>query len=223
MAVFCSSCGTAIGEGAKFCPACGKPAQDSAASPAFTAPPPPPASSGGMKILFIVLGVIGLLVVLMIGSCFYIGYKVKKAAHDFGSNATPYTGKREPCSFVNVEEATAALGTPVQTAVARGPSNCDYSLGTDGSEHMLVSFVWRGGKGIMGLTHSAMNLGGKGSFTELPGLGDEAFLAPGDTTLMMRKGDVMVTIDLRSAGQNAEGGKKMAAIIAEKLESADKL
>jgi hypothetical protein len=34
---------------------------------------------------------------------------------------------------------------------------------------------------------------------------------------MMRKGDVMVNIDLRTAGQNADAGKQIAGIIAGRL------
>jgi len=49
-------------------------------------------------------------------------------------------------------------------------------------------------------------------------VGDEAFVAPGDASIMLRKGDVMVNIDLHSAGLNAEGGKKVAALIAGRLE-----
>src|SRR5882724_1434062 len=203
MAIFCSGCGTSMEEGVKFCPSCGKASGVAATSPMAGAPVPPPSSGGGaMKIILIVVGIIGLIGILAIGSCFYIGYKFKKAAGDFASNSKPYTGKKEPCSFVNVDEATEALGTPVQTAVAHGSTVCDYALGTDGNQHMMVSFMWKGGKG---------------TFTELPGVGDEAFVAPGDASIMLRKGDVMVNIDLHSAGLNAEGGKKVAALIAGRL------
>ena len=218
MPVFCSGCGTSMADGVKFCPSCGKASGVAATSPMAGAPIPPPASGGGaMKIILIVVGVIALIGMLALGSCFYIGYKFKKAAGDF-ANAKPYTGKKEPCSFVNVDEATEALGTPVQTAVAHGSTVCDYAIGADGSQHMMVSFVWKGGKGIMSLTHTAASMAGKGTFTERPGVGDEAFVAPGDASIMMRKGDVMVNIDLRSAGLNAEGGKKVAALIAGRLE-----
>jgi hypothetical protein len=169
-----------------------------------------------MKIVLIILGIVALLGVLMIGSCFYIGYRVKKAAGDFASNSKPYTGKKEPCSFVSVSETADALGVPVQDAVPRGNMGCDYTLGTEGN-HMLVQFLWKGGTGIMKLTHTAAQFGGKETFTELPGLGDEAFITPGDTQIMMRKGDVLVTIHLQTAGVSAEGGKKMAALIAERL------
>ena len=51
----------------------------------------------------------------------------------------------------------------------------------------------------------------------LEGIGDEAYLAPGNSALMMRKGDVMVNIDLRESGVNADAAKKMASRIADHL------
>jgi hypothetical protein len=35
--------------------------------------------------------------------------------------------------------------------------------------------------------------------------------------VMMRKGDVMVTISVRAQGVSSEGGKKVAALIAERM------
>jgi hypothetical protein len=56
------------------------------------------------------------------------------------------------------------------------------------------------------------------TFTEVEGIGDEAYLAPGNSALMMRKGDVMVNIDLRESGVNADAAKKMASRIADHLQ-----
>ena len=70
----------------------------------------------------------------------------------------------------------------------------------------------------MNLTHGAMKqISGMETFTPIEGIGDEAYLAPMGSMLMMRKGDVMVQIDLRTAGLNAEAGKKIAATIASRL------
>jgi hypothetical protein len=169
-----------------------------------------------MKIVFIIVGIIGLIFILMIGSCFYIGYRVKKAAGDLTSHSKPYTGKREPCSFVSVPEAADALGVPVQDAVPQGTVGCDYTVGTEGN-HMMVQFGWQGGTAMMKLTRTAAEYGGKSTFTEVPGLGDEAFLGAAKSLILMRKGDVLVTINLQQAGVSAEGGKKVAALIAERL------
>ncbi len=221
MAGFCNGCGAPMGDGVRFCPACGKPSSAeivpaATPGPMFTGSTPPTASGGAMKIVLIIVGVIGLIGVLMIGSCFYIGYHFKKAAGDLTSHSKPYTGKREPCSFVSVSEAADALGVPVQDATPHATIGCDYTLGAEGN-HMLVQFMWQGGTGMMKLTHTAIQYGGKNTFTEVPGLGDEAFIAPGNSQIMMRKGDVLVTINLQTAGVSAEGGKKVAALIADRL------
>ncbi len=225
MAGFCGSCGASMGDGVKFCPACGKPSvstpSSASAPPVASSSMPPPASGGGgaLKIILIVLGILALLGCLLLGSCFYFAYRVKKAAHEYAGTNTPYTGKKAPCSFVSVPEAAEALGVPVQAAEAHGTYACDYQVGTEGSQHMMVQFTWQGGTSIMKLTHGALaHIGGGDTFTTVPGVGDEAYVGPGGSSIMMRKGDVMVNIDLRTAGLNADGGKKVAALIAERLQ-----
>src|SRR5258705_8942401 len=99
MAGFCNACGAAMGDGVRFCPACGKPSGGeivpaATAGPMFNGSNPPPASGGAMKIVLIIVGIIGLILILMIGSCFYIGYRVKRAAGDFRIYSKPYTGKQ---------------------------------------------------------------------------------------------------------------------------------
>jgi len=86
---------------------------------------------------------------------------------------------------------------------------------------MLVQFMWQGGTGMMKLTHTANSIRRKSKRSrKCPGLGDEAFIAPGNSSIMMRKGDVLVTINLQAAGVTAESGKKkVAALIADRLGS----
>ena len=170
-----------------------------------------------MKIVLIIVGILALVFVLLLGCCAYLGYKVKKAANEFATSSKPYTGKRAPCSFMSAEEATDALGTAVQSAEPRGGNTCDYTVGSDGSQHVVVGFMWKGGTGMMKLTRTAAQFGGKDAFTDVPGVGDEAFIAPSGSPLMMRKGDVLVTIDTSGAGQNGAAAKKMAATIADRL------
>ena len=224
MAVFCGSCGTSMTEGTKFCPACGATVAAPAGigspvstAPASTpAPSTPPSGGGALKIVLIVLGILAFLGMLLVGSCFYIGYKVKKAAGDFASHSKPYTGTKAPCSFVSASEAADALGVPVQDAAPQGTVGCVYTVGTEGNQ-LMVQFAWQGGTGMMKLAHAAMKMGGANTFTDVPDLGDEAFLAPGGSTLLMRKGDVLVTINLQSSGVSADGVKKLAAKIADRM------
>ena len=70
----------------------------------------------------------------------------------------------------------------------------------------------------MKLSHGALTqISGTDTFTTVPGVGDEAYLAPMNSSLLMRKGDVMVNIDMRVADLNAEAAKAMARKIAGRL------
>jgi hypothetical protein len=108
MTTFCTNCGSAIGDDQKFCNKCGSavivstappasPAQPLAPSgappsvnitavPVAASSPAPPVraipgkSSGALKVIVAIVGFLALVSVLAIGSCFYIGYKVKQKA-----------------------------------------------------------------------------------------------------------------------------------------------
>jgi zinc-ribbon domain len=222
MAAFCIGCGSPLADGAKFCSKCGA-TQPAAQAPAVsaTAPPASTGSSTGMKILIGVLVFFMVLILAVAGSCVYIGYRVKQKAHEFsrsmGGDARPYTGRRQPCAMLSTVEASAALGQPVASVEQRGTTICEYTYGSS-NQHFDVDYTWQGGGITMGLTRGAMkHVAGMDTFTSLDGIGDEAYLAPGNSALMMRKGDVMVNIDLRESGISAEAAKTMARTIATRL------
>jgi hypothetical protein len=189
-----------------------------------SAPPAAPATGtgSGIKILFIVLGVIVFLFLLVAGSCFYVAYRVKQKASEFkaemGANATPYQGNRDACSKLSVSEASEALGQPV-TSTEQSGTTCVYHYGPNGANEIAIQYTWQGGMMALKLSHAAMKQvgGGMDTITELPGIGDEAYLAPMGSGLLLRKGDVMVHIDMRVAGLNADAAKAMAVKIADHL------
>jgi hypothetical protein len=174
-----------------------------------------------MKILIGVLAFFVFLILVVAGSCVYIGYRVKQRAHEFSesmhTNAKPYTGKRQPCAMLSTSEASDALGQTVSSVEQRGTSVCEYTFGSNG-QHFDVEYTWQGGGITMGIAHGAMkHVAGMDTFTTVEGVGDETYLAPGNSALMMRKGDVMVNIDLRESGVGADAAKKMASKIAGRL------
>jgi hypothetical protein len=243
MAKFCTSCGNPMAEGARFCTSCGaavpgQPAppaspatpvqaapvqagsQPAAPAPAY-APPAVPAPGGNavVKILFGVLAVIVFLGLLAAGSCFYVAYRAKQKATRFkaemGANQTPYRGRRDPCAKLSAGEARAALGQAITSIEQRGNA-CVYHFGA--GKEIPVEYTWEGGAMAFKLSHDAMRVvSGMETFTPLSGLGDEAYLEPMASGLMMRKGDVMVNIDMRVADLNADAAKAMAAGIASHL------
>ena len=175
-----------------------------------------------MKVILAVVGVFVLIGLLMAGSCFYIGYRVKKRAHEFtqemGGNVPPYTGKREPCTMLSGEAISHALGQPVTSVEQSGITICTYHFGPANNQRLDVTYTWQGGAMAMKLSHAAMKqVSGMETMTPLAGIGDEAYLAPMGSGLMLRKGDVMVHLDLRANGVSVEAAKKMAAEIAVRL------
>ena len=174
-----------------------------------------------VKDLLIVLAVITFLMLLAAGSCFYVAYRVKKKAHEFsqeiGANATPYSGKREPC-LLSSSEVGAILREPVEAGESHGDMACEYHYGRGGNRRLDVEFTWQGGAMAMKLAHAAMqHISGMETFTAVPGIGDEAYIAPGGSAFMMRKGDVMVNIDLRASGVSLDAAEKITAKIASRL------
>jgi hypothetical protein len=227
VAGFCNSCGAQLTEGTKFCNKCGA-AVTTTAALAATIPAPsstPPVTQGSgtvLKVILAVLGVFALLGVLVAGSCLYIGYRIKKRAHEFnqemGGNVPPYTGKREPCAMLSSEAAASAIGQPITSVEQAGRSICTYHFGTAPGQRVDITYTWKGGAMAMDLTHAAMKrVSGTETLTPIPGVGDDAFLAPDGSGLMMRKGDVMVNIDLRANGVSTDAAKKMATLIAGNL------
>jgi zinc-ribbon domain len=230
MAAFCVSCGAPLAEGVKFCSKCGAAVQAAPAAPASAAPTAPPLagapSSGGsntaVKIIIGVLAVFVFLSLVLAGSCFYIGYRVRKRAHEFsqqmGGEVAPYKGKRQPCAMLTSEEAGKALGQPVASVEQIGTSNCEYHFGPGGNQRFAIDYTWDGGAMAFKLSHAAMkSVAGMETFTPVQGIGDEAYIEPMGSGLLMRKGDVMVNMDLRVSGVSVDAAKIMAAKIADRL------
>jgi zinc-ribbon domain len=226
MATFCASCGSPLADGTRFCEKCGAavigppPATAVPMASPVPAPGAPKGSSTAIKVIIAILAGIMFVILLLAGGCFYLAYRVKQKAHEYTKemgNVTPYAGKREPCAMLTPDEASSAIGQPVSSAKPIGSTVCRYTYGTD-SRWFNVQYEWQGGTMAMGIAHGVMkNMSGLGSFTTVEGAGDEAYLAPMGSTLMMRKGDVMVHMELRVSGVSTEAATKMAKIIARRL------
>lgn len=192
--------------------------------PVPAAAPSPAASQSGntaIKVILIVVAVVVFLMLVVAGGCFYVAYRVRQKAHEFSqqmkADSTPYMGQREPC-MLSSAEVGAILHEPVEAGESRGTSACEYRYGSGGNRRLDIGFTWTGGAMAMKFAHGAMkSISGMETFTAVPGIGDEAYLAPGSSGFMMRKGDVLVQIDLRAAGVGADAAEKIAAKIADRL------
>ena len=224
---FCVSCGTTLAEGTRFCSKCGAAVQGQAAvvpaSPVPTAQPTSGGSNTAIKIIFAVLGVFVFVGLLAFGSCFYIGYRVKQRAsqvsHELGGDAPKYTDKRQPCAMLSKEEVAQAIGQPVASVEQIGTDSCQYHYGPGGTQTLPIQYTWESGAMLLKLEHGAMKqvAAGMDTFTPLPGIGDEAYLEPAGSGLALRKGDVMVHMDLRVSNISPDAAKSMATKIASRL------
>jgi len=69
----------------------------------------------------------------------------------------------------------------------------------------------------MGVARGVSQFTGNQALTTVTGIGDEAFLATDHSALMMRKGDVLVNIDLQNSGVSVDAAEAMARKIASRL------
>jgi hypothetical protein len=181
-----------------------------------------PAPGGGaLKIILIVLGIVAFLMMAAMGSCFYVAYRFKQRAAEFthaaGSEST-YRGVKDACSLISASEVSDAIGQPVEQADDSNSYNCRFRYGGANNSNALdVQFTWQGGAIAMKLARATLEHVGKDTFTPVAGVGDEAYIGPMGSSLMMRKGDVLVNIDLQQAGLNLPAAKKIASRIASRL------
>jgi hypothetical protein len=189
-----------------------------------------PAKSGSaiLKIIVALLAFFALVTVLGIGSCFYVGYRVRKKARELSqtyhydmtqsANSGRAATARDVCSLVTNEEVGESFGMTVSES-SGGTSNCRYTLSAANNQALAVQVTWQGGALAMKLASMAFKgaAGGPGGFQSVAGIGDEAYVGPMGSTFMFRKGDVLVNLDLRMVGNNVDAAKLIAQKIAARL------
>jgi hypothetical protein len=84
-----------------------------------------------------------------------------------------------------------------------------------GPPQLIVKVYFKDGRTTMAANRMANSL--LGGFEQLPDLGDEAWLGPMASTLMFRKGDVGVELDLRMVPDAKDKGIRLAKLIASRL------
>jgi hypothetical protein len=196
---------------------------------AGAAPGAAPAKSGSsaLKIIVGLLAFFALVTLLAIGSCVYGIYQVRKRARQlsqtyrFDMTQSATSGRaaaaRDVCSLVTKEEVGEALGTTMSEAPA-GTSSCEYTSSAGNNQGLDVHVTWQGGAMALKLSTTVLKgVGGQGFFQPVAGIGDEAYIAPMGTTLMFRKGDVLVNLQLHMVGNNGDAVKAIAQKIVARL------
>ncbi|HUI43616.1 MAG TPA: zinc ribbon domain-containing protein, partial [Terriglobia bacterium] len=152
MAQFCTSCGKAIAEGSPFCTACGAP-QASAAPTATPSPGPIPVApaparprgSPVVKIVLAVVGVIALGMVVVMGSCFFIAYRLRNKAKQFSAALNEVPSSSQPSTapangMPDLAGAMSKLGDSIQQPAS--PMHVSFKKSTsDGFSYALEADV----------------------------------------------------------------------------------
>lgn len=209
--MFCTKCGAQVTGGAvKFCTSCGaplpaspSPAQPAAqaggttASPAqpvppATAPSAPAAgakpSSPWAKVLIAVLGIFVFLSIAVMGTCAYVGYRMKKkveeAKAEYGldkitgsspNSSTSPVAERDVCSLLSKDEVSEITGVAI-TDVHGSTSQCTYASATNPTVFQ-DNVTWQGGAMAykMSVATVKFNAPGGQAIVKLSGIGDEGW------------------------------------------------
>jgi len=160
MAKFCTSCGSPLEETSKFCMRCGTPAgapsgpAEAPGGPASARPPvapaagvvaagPPAAAKAGSPVVKIVLIVVAVLVfigVIGIGTCVYVGYKLKQKVGGVVETARTTLGER---GTPEVQLEKGGAGSEAETAATVDVPPYPGSTATEGGGQF--SFGGEGG------------------------------------------------------------------------------
>ncbi|OFV98332.1 MAG: hypothetical protein A3F68_04275 [Acidobacteria bacterium RIFCSPLOWO2_12_FULL_54_10] len=97
----------------------------------------------------------------------------------------------------------------------------DFAVGASGgTPKFSYTIHWEDGQIVIAATRMANQMLGsemENAFIKLEGIGDEAWLGPLASTLVLRKGDIAVEMDLRLLPQGKERGPRLAKAIADRL------
>ena len=128
-----------------------------------------------------------------------------------------------PCSVMHPAEVGKILGVPSEMREVMDEVTCRFHFKQPGAgkEETFIEVKVHWTDGRMAVTAARLAgrlLGGSSSgFEKLPGIGDEAWLAPMASYLSFSKGDVGVEIDMRMMPGEKEKAVGLARLIASRL------
>ena len=187
--------------------------------------------STGSKVLRIVAWVLGisiLVALFSIASCAFFDYRgrknnvaLPKMSHidrTGGGAATKGTVEAPGvCSLVSNVEVGEALGTTV-SSINKGTLTCQYTSSVGRS--LTVDVTPQGGSFALQLSAMAMKAATKGqsAVRQIVGIGDEAYAGRKGSTLMFRKGNTVVNLNVHTDGNSFLAAAVIARKIATRLQ-----
>jgi hypothetical protein len=117
-------------------------------------------------------------------------------------------------------ETTAPGSAPSEQAEAEEMAKT-FAVGASGGvPKFSYTIHWEDGETVVMATRMANQLLGsemQNAFTKIEGIGDETWLGPLASTLVVRKGDVAVEFDLRLLPEGEPRGRRLAEAVANRL------
>jgi hypothetical protein len=129
------------------------------------------------------------------------------------------------CSLINQEEMSRILGAAVAAPKARGATTCTFSPGAENAltPYAEVKIDWDGAEMAMkGMRLAAKSMdqdAGFSVFEKVEGVGDEASMMIGGV-MNVRKGSILITIDLRMQTEATAKGSAIANTILARVAAA---
>ncbi len=112
-------------------------------------------------------------------------------------------------------KAAPPLKAPANDQEAEEMAKSMAAAMSGGPRQLVVKVYWKDGRTTIAATKMAASL--LGSFEQLQGIGDEAWLGPMASTLVFVKGDTGVELDLRMVPDGRKNGIRLAKLIASRI------
>jgi len=187
--------------------------------------------SAVLRVIAWIFGISTLITLFSIASCAYFDYRARKNTatalkmghYEITAGATPratpggatpraIVDARAACSLVSNVEVGEALRTTV-SSTSKGSLVCQYTSSVGRSLKVVVTP--QGGSLALQLSAMAMKASTKGQSVvrRVVGIGDEAYAGRKGSTLMFRKGNTLVDLEVHTDGNSF----RVATVIARKI------
>ena len=179
-----------------------------------------------LRVIAWILGIATLITLFSIASCAFFDYRARKSTvavpkagrYERTASATTQAkvNARTACSLVSNVEVGEALGATV-SSTNKGILVCQYTSSVGRSLRVDVTPH----SGSLALQMSAMAMKaetkGKSAVQRVVGIGDEAYVGRKGSTLMFRKGNTVVNLEVQTEGNSFQAAAQIARKIATRL------